>query len=72
MELEADVVVECHASTGSVVPDCARGTCTRRHGIWGERVQFGSSQKEHRQTLGFDDEDVKTIAVDVGIPLGKA
>ena len=37
----------------------------------GERVQFGSSQKEHRQTLGFDDEDVKTIAVDVGIPLGK-
>ena len=25
----------------------------------------------HRQTVGFDDEDVKTIAVDAGIPLEK-
>ena len=70
MELDADVVVEsCHASTGNVVPDCARGTCTR-HGIWAKECNL-EARKEHRQTLGVDDEDVKTIAVDVGIPLEK-
>ena len=36
-------------------------------GRWSERVFFLKLAQEHRQTLGFDDEDVKTIAVDAGI-----
>ena len=70
--LEADVVVECLAT-----PRLEASRPIVRQGLaldgWSlERTSASfSSQKEHRQTLAVDDEDVKTVAVDAGIRLRK-
>ena len=68
VELEADVVVECvaHPSTGSVAPDCAPGTCTRRLVVGAKECLF-QARTRAPPDMGFDDEDVENIAVDAGV-----
>ena len=67
LELEADVVVECPAT-----PRLEASRPTVRQGLalngWSleRKSAFFKLATEHRHTLGFDDEHVKTVAVDAG------
>ena len=73
LELEADVGMECPTTPRleeSLAIVC-QGLALDGWSLEQKSVFFLKLTQEHRQTLGFDDEDVKTIAVDAGIRQGK-